>query len=189
MSTGRRRFLAYLTTFVAGIGVAFASVPFIRSWLPNASTNERRHFFVNIQKLKPGQIMAAHSPWGQSYYILHRTPEMLEALEVLNDDLADPTSLESIQPDYARNATRSLKPELFVASSNCTHLGCDTSYRPPTSDSKYPHPWDGSGSFVCPCHGSRFDLAGRVAKAMPAQTNLVIPNYSFEKNMLEIHLK
>ncbi|MBI4985528.1 MAG: ubiquinol-cytochrome c reductase iron-sulfur subunit [Rhodocyclales bacterium] len=132
---------------------------------------------ADISKLLPGQIMTVE--WrGKPVWIVHRTPAMLAALKQAEPHLADPGSTRPQQPDYAANECRSIKPEIMVAVGICTHLGCSPTekFRPGAAQGM---PADWPGGFFCPCHGSQFDLAGRVFKNMPAPTNLEIPSHTY----------
>jgi ubiquinol-cytochrome c reductase iron-sulfur subunit len=131
---------------------------------------------AEVQSIKPGELRTVE--WrGKPIFILRRTPEMLEALSTHDELLADPDSRRSEQPGYAANSTRSLNPELLVLVGLCTHLGCIPSFRPQPGAADIGASWP--GGFYCPCHGSKFDLAGRVFKNVPAPTNLVVPPYEF----------
>ena len=169
---------------MAGLGGLLAAVPFAASWMPSqrarsAGAPER----VDISRLEPGQQLTVK--WrGRPVWILRRTTKMLARMEV--DDhlkkLRDPDSnVTSQQPDYAHNADRALISEYFVVIGVCTHLGCVPSFRPDIAPSDLGADWD--GGYFCPCHGSRFDLAGRVYKGVPAPTNLVVPPYRFLRHM------
>jgi ubiquinol-cytochrome c reductase iron-sulfur subunit len=179
VDSSRRKFLTTATVATGAVGAAFALVPFIASWKPS----ERAKALgapteVDLSKLEPGQM--ATVIWRkQQIYIVHRTPEMLASLSNHDGRLKDAVSAKSEQPDYAQNAQRALKPEYLVLIGICTHLGCLPKTRfapgtPPELGADWP------GGFFCPCHGSRFDLAGRVFDGSPASVNLRIPPYSFE---------
>jgi ubiquinol-cytochrome c reductase iron-sulfur subunit len=175
----KRRFLTLLTTGVGAIGVGFAATPFVLSMTPSARARAAgAPVEVDISKLESGQMMTVE--WrGKPVWIVRRTKEMLNALPALDKLLADPDSKNaSQQPAYAQNPVRSRKPELLVLVGICTHLGCSPSQKfqvgPASGVSD-----DWAGGFFCPCHGSKFDLAGRVYKNVPAPTNLVVPPYSF----------
>ncbi|MGK0673660.1 MAG: ubiquinol-cytochrome c reductase iron-sulfur subunit [Halothiobacillaceae bacterium] len=173
----RRRFLTGAATVVGGAGVVAAMVPFISSFQPSAKAQAAgAPVEVDIGKLAPGQMITVE--WrGKPVYILRRTEANLAALKALEGKLRDPASEASQQPDYVRNEYRSLKPEIFVAIGICTHLGCAPTYRPEIAPADLGAEW--KGGFFCPCHGSRFDLAGRVYKGVPAPTNLEVPPYAF----------
>ncbi|ROR29663.1 ubiquinol-cytochrome c reductase iron-sulfur subunit [Inmirania thermothiophila] len=174
---GRRRFLTAATSVVGGVGAAFAIVPFVASLKPSARAQALgAPVEVDISKLEPGQRMIVE--WrGKPVWIVRRTKEMLEALPTLDDQLRDPESKEPQQPPYARNLYRSIKPEILVLVGICTHLGCSPLYRPEVAPEDLGPEW--KGGFFCPCHGSRFDLAGRVFKGVPAPLNLVVPPHKY----------
>lgn len=178
----RRCFLRRATTTVGGIGLAAASVPFISYWMPSADTEAAGGpVEVDISQLKPEQQLTVM--WrGLPIWIIRRTQQMLDNLPKLNDLLRDPDSEEDQQPPYAKNLTRAIKPEYFVAVGVCTHLGCIPTYRPDIG-SVTPN-W--LGGFYCPCHGSLYDLAGRVYKGVPAPKNLEIPSYGYVNDNLII---
>lgn len=174
---GRRRFLTGSVTVVGGVGGVFAVWPFLSALQPT----ERARAIgapveVDISKLEPGQRLV--EKWrGQPVWILRRTKEMLSSLPGLDPMLRDPESEEDQQPDYARNEYRSIKPQILVVVGICTHLGCSPLYF--RADEPNPVGPDWKGGFFCPCHGSKFDLAGRVYQGVPAPLNLVVPPYSF----------
>lgn len=175
MDTGRRRFLTATATVIGGIGAAFAAFPFIASWAP--STKARAlgaPVDVDISKIELGQKITV--AWrGQPIFIVHRTSEELKALNTVTPHLRDPLSHESLQPTYATNDYRSIKPEILVLVGICTHLGCVPLYKPELGSIEAN--WE--GGFFCPCHGSKYDMAGRVYKGVPAPTNLAIPPYYY----------
>ena len=176
---GRRHFLLVATTVTGIAGAALTAVPFLASWKPSARAQALgAPVDADVSKLETGAIMKVN--WrGQAIYIVRRTPEMLATLstpEVINN-LRDPESKESEQPDYTKNETRALKPELLVLVGVCTHLGCAPLDRFQPQDPELGATWP--GGFYCPCHGSKFDLAGRVFKDVPAPLNLRIPPYRF----------
>jgi ubiquinol-cytochrome c reductase iron-sulfur subunit len=178
----RRRFLTATATVVGGAGVVAAAYPFLASWQPSARTQAAgAPVEVDLSKLEPGQKLTVE--WrGKPVWIVDRTPEMLETLDEDTDELRDPNSEDSIQPPYAKNEVRSRKPEIFVVIGICTHLGCSPKYRPEIAPADLGPDW--LGGFFCPCHGSRFDLAGRVFQGVPAPTNLSVPPYRFLANSL-----
>lgn len=178
INQGRRRLLTWTTAVVGAVGAGFAAVPFIKSWQPSAKARlVGGPVEVNVQPLEPGQMMKA--VWrGQTIGILRRTPEMLENLSDVREHLRDPDSDEvDQQPQYAQNQMRSIRPEYLVANIHCTHLGCVPQLVPEVGPQPFDEDW--KGGFYCPCHKSRFDLAGRVYKSVPAQLNLLIPPYRF----------
>jgi ubiquinol-cytochrome c reductase iron-sulfur subunit len=168
----RRKFLMAATAGVGAIGAAAGVVPFVASWMPSERAKAAgAPVDVEIGAIEPGMLVRAE--WrGQPVWIVKRTPEMLATLDQVKGRLADPDSKAGQQPAYAKNATRSIKPEVLVLVGICTHLGCSPTDRlQPTAD------WQ--GGFICACHGSVFDLAGRVFSGMPAPTNLVVPPHMF----------
>lgn len=176
-NSGRRRFLTAATSVVGAVGMGFVLVPFISSMQPSARARAAgAPVRADISKLEPGQMIRVK--WrGKPVWLVRRTEKMLEVLPTLDTTLSDPESLESIQPPYAQNEFRSIKPELLVTVGICTHLGCSPTYRPDAGAADLGADWE--GGFFCPCHGSKFDLAGRVYKGVPAPTNLVIPPHSY----------
>ncbi len=173
----RRRFLTGAATVVGGAGVAAAMVPFLSYWQPSAKTRAAgAPVDVDIGKLAEGQMMTVE--WrGMPIYVLRRTASTVAELAALDGGLRDPASAVDQQPKYAQNAYRARKPEIFVAVGICTHLGCAPTFRPDVAPADLGADW--KGGFFCPCHGSRFDLAGRVFKNVPAPTNLLVPPYQF----------
>ena len=178
VNVGRRRFLVAATSVVGAAGAVGAAVPFVGSWFPSAKAKAAgAPVKVNIAKVEPGQQMIAE--WrGQPVFILNRTEEMLQALPKLNAELADPSSQASVQPEYVNPEARSIKPEILVLVGLCTHLGCSPSFRPEVAPADLGAQW--LGGYFCPCHGSRYDLAGRVYKSQPAPLNLPVPPHSYE---------
>ncbi len=174
---GRRRLLV-ATAAAGGVAGVAAAVPFVASMLPSERAKAAgAPVEVDISKLAPGQMMTVE--WrGKPVWIINRTKEMLDGLAKIADQLADPKSDKKMQPDYARNDTRSIKPEILVAVGICTHLGCSPTDKFKTgADSGIDPNWP--GGFICPCHGSTFDLAGRVYKSKPAPDNLEIPPHMY----------
>lgn len=178
VNAGRRRFLVAATSVVGAAGAVGAAVPFVGSWFPSAKAKAAgAPVKVNISKIEPGQQIVAE--WrGQPVFILNRTEEMLQALPKLNAELADPSSQASVQPEYVNPEARSIKPEILVLVGLCTHLGCSPSFRPEVAPADLGAQW--VGGYFCPCHGSRYDLAGRVYKSQPAPLNLPVPPHSYE---------
>ncbi|HAJ91405.1 MAG TPA: ubiquinol-cytochrome c reductase iron-sulfur subunit [Gammaproteobacteria bacterium] len=176
-NSGRRRFLTAATSVVGAVGVGFVLVPFVSSMQPSAKARAAgAPVRADISKLEPGQMIRVK--WrGKPVWLVRRTDKMLEVLPTLDSQLRDPESLESDQPDYAQNAYRSIKPEVLITVGICTHLGCSPTYRPDAGAADLGADWE--GGFFCPCHGSKFDLAGRVYKSVPAPTNLVIPPHRY----------
>ena len=173
----RRRFLVATTTVVGSVGAGLATVPFVMSWKPSAKARAvGAPVEVNVSKMEHGQLLKVQ--WrGQTIGILRRTPQMLEDLNEVNEDLRDPDSLESEQPAYADNVNRAIRPEYLVVNMHCTHLGCVPTMVPQVGPQPFDDDW--KGGFYCPCHKSKFDAAGRVYKAVPAPTNLKIPPHTF----------
>lgn len=173
---GRRRFLTATATVVGGVGVAFVAVPFLKSWSPSERAQAAgAPVEADISKLEVGALMTVE--WrGKPVWLLKRSQKMLDDLSGLKDQLRDPNSDEtSQQPKYAQNAYRSVKPDVLVLVGICTHLGCSPTFRPDLAPADLGPNW--KGGFFCPCHGSSFDLAGRVYKGVPAPLNLEVPPY------------
>ena len=181
IDTGRRYFLVASTSAVAGVGAVGAAIPFVKAWTPSAKARALgAPIRVDIGKLRPGEILGPIPAWrGQPVFIVYRASESVELLASDTADLADPDSENAdMQPDYARNAWRSRRPEIGVYVGLCTHLGCSPKYYGAVQPETFDPDWQ--GGFFCPCHGSRFDLAGRVVKSVPAPDNLPVPPYFFE---------
>jgi ubiquinol-cytochrome c reductase iron-sulfur subunit len=184
---GRRHFLLVATTVTGIAGAALTAVPFLASWKPSARAQALgAPVEQDISKLEPGAMIKVN--WrGQAIFIVRRTPEMVSTLDnpELHTRLRDPKSEESQQPEYAKNEARSLKPEILVLVGVCTHLGCAPLSRFQPGDAELGADWP--GGFYCPCHGSKFDLAGRVFKDVPAPLNLAVPPYRFiNENVVQI---
>lgn len=180
VDNNKRRFLTIAaTTAVAGVGAVGAAVPFIASWNPSARAKAAgAPVEADFSKLKPGQMMRVE--WrGKPVWILRRTQQNLKDLPTLDEMLRDPSSSIAVkqQPDYAKNPTRSIKPEYSILVGICTHLGCSPTYRPEVAPADLGDKW--RGGYFCPCHGSRFDLAGRVFKNVPAPKNLAVPPHMY----------
>jgi ubiquinol-cytochrome c reductase iron-sulfur subunit len=171
----RRKFLTRATIATGAVGAAFAVVPFIESWAPSERARAQgAPIEVDISKLDPGMMMTA--VWRRSpIYIVRRTPDMVKRIAGHDGELKDPNSDKSEQPAYAKNPVRARSDEYLVLVGTCTHLGCLPKQRFAAGD-LYPS-WP--GGFFCPCHGSRFDLAGRVFQGSPASINLRVPPYSY----------
>ncbi|TWX71609.1 ubiquinol-cytochrome c reductase iron-sulfur subunit [Colwellia sp. C1TZA3] len=176
VNNGRRRFLTAATSVVGGIGVVGVAVPFIGSWNPSARAKAAgAPVEVNVSKIEPGQLIRAE--WrGKPVYVVRRTEEILSGLSTHNDQLKDPQSEVPQQPAYATNAYRSIKPDILVALGVCTHLGCAPTHHKGDFEQ---HVAGVKNGFFCPCHGSKFDMAGRVFQSVPAPTNLMVPEHSF----------
>lgn len=173
----KRKFLIAATSAVGGVAVAGVAVPLVMSMLPSARAKAAgAPVEVDISKIEPGMLLTVE--WrGKPVWIVNRTPEMLDLLGKHDDQLADPGSEMPQQPDYCKNPTRSIKPDYLVAVGICTHLGCSPTFRKDVGAADLGGDWP--GGFFCPCHGSRFDLAARVYKGVPAPTNLVIPPHQY----------
>lgn len=173
----RRRFLVATTSAVGAVGAGFVAVPFIKSWKPSAKAQAvGAPVQVSLYGLKPGQILKVQ--WrGQTIGVLRRSEETLDLLSEVDSELRDPQSLESEQPRFAQNEARALNDEFLVVNMHCTHLGCVPQVVPEVGAQPFDENW--KGGFFCPCHKSKFDMAGRVYKGVPAPTNLRIPPYSF----------
>ncbi|GGI79120.1 ubiquinol-cytochrome c reductase iron-sulfur subunit [Shewanella gelidii] len=176
VDTGRRRFLTAATAVVGGAGAVAVAVPFIKSWNPSAKAKAAgAPVEVNISKVEPGQLIRVE--WrGKPVWVVRRTEEVLQQLPENDDQLRDPDSVEMQQPEYAKNPGRSIKPEFFIAVGICTHLGCSPTYLPDSFGEQVEGVTSG---FFCPCHGSKFDMAGRVFQGVPAPLNLVIPPHQY----------
>ena len=173
----RRRFLTTTATAVGGVGAVATAVPFISTMTPSAKAKAiGAPIEVDISDIAPGERKVVK--WqGKPVWILHRTKETLDELPSLDEELRDPKSEEQQQPDYASNEYRSINPEYLVVIGLCTHLGCSPTYIPKDVENDLGPNWE--GGFFCPCHGSRFDLAGRVFKEVPAPSNLLVPPYKY----------
>lgn len=177
VNTGRRYFLIGATSAVAGLGAVGAAVPFVQYWSPSAKARAAgAPVKIDISKLNPGEMMSPIPAWrGKPVFVLYRDAQAIEALEDSTLDLADPDSENpEMQPDFAKNATRSSRPEIGIYLGICTHLGCSPKLVETDNFDA------GQGGFFCPCHGSKFDLAGRVGAGYPAPDNLEVPPYRFE---------
>ena len=174
---GRRHFLTLATGIVGGAGVVAAATPFVSYFRPSARAQALgAPVEVDISKLEAGALIRVE--WrGKPVFILNRTENALETLPEVENRLRDPQSDENQQPEFARNQYRSLRPGLFVMIGQCTHLGCAPQYRPEVAPEDLGPDW--KGGFFCPCHGSKFDLAGRVYDGVPANLNLLVPPYRF----------
>ncbi|GAL13057.1 ubiquinol-cytochrome C reductase iron-sulfur subunit [Vibrio astriarenae] len=176
LNNGRRRFLTATTAVVGGLGAAAVAVPFIKSWNPSAKAKAAgAPVEVDIGKLEEGQMVRVE--WrGKPVWIVRRAQAVVDGLSDLDNQLRDPSSAEEQQPSYAANPYRSIKPEYFVAVGICTHLGCSPTYLPDTFSEQVQGVKSG---FFCPCHGSKFDMAGRVFQGVPAPLNLVVPPHMY----------
>lgn len=179
VDVGRRRFLTLSTTVVGAVGAAFAAVPFVMSLRPSERAKALgAPVQIDISKLEPGQMVIA--VWRrQPVWVVRRTPEMLASLDQVKGQLSDPDSKVQQQPEYIQKtgAARALKPEYMVLKGICTHLGCSPKFRPESPAPEIAADW--KGGFFCPCHGSKFDLSGRVYAGVPAPTNLQVPPHRY----------
>jgi len=184
MTEARSRSLILPTRALPGIGAAFASIPFFRSF---SIPKHKQAPFIDIEfpKLKEGQ-MTQSVLLGLPIFVARRTQDQIEALTHLNEKLRDPESLESEQPEHSKNIYRSQEPEIFVAVGLCTHLGCS----PANISAEQANEYLPEGGFFCPCHGAVYDAAGRVYKGMPAPKNMRVPNHKFiEESVVRVWLK
>lgn len=177
VDTSRRRFLTAATSVVGAVGAVYVAVPFVKSMWPSARAQAAgAPVEVDISKIEPGQMLNVE--WrGKPVWIVNRTPEMVESLDKLNDRVSDPDSQASEQPEYAQNQTRSVKDSVLVMVAICTHLGCSPKYRPDVAPADLGEDW--LGGFFCPCHGSKYDIAGRVYKGQPAPLNMPVPPHRY----------
>jgi ubiquinol-cytochrome c reductase iron-sulfur subunit len=187
VDVGRRRFLTLTTSVVGAVGAGFAAVPFLASLAPSERAKALgAPVKVDISKLEPGQMVI--TVWRrQPIWVVRRTPEMLKTLDEVASQLSDPESEVKQQPDYIKKTgkDRAIKPEYMVLRGICTHLGCSPKFRPEAPAPEIAADW--KGGFFCPCHGSKFDLSGRVYASVPAPTNLVVPPHRYEsENLLVI---
>lgn len=177
MDQKRRRLLTTGVGAVGALGAAAMAVPFVSSMAPSARAKAAgAPVEVDISKLEAGQRVVVE--WrGKPVWVVRRTPALLESLETVKDNLRDIESDSSDQPEYAKNIHRSIKPEILVMVGICTHLGCSPTFRPDVAAADLGEDW--LGGFFCPCHGSRFDISGRVYKGVPAPTNLEVPPHEY----------
>jgi ubiquinol-cytochrome c reductase iron-sulfur subunit len=184
VDTSKRQFLTSAMTVVGAVGAGYLAVPFLAQMQPSTKAMASgAPTDVDISKMETGQLLRVE--WrGKPVWLLNRTPKVLETLDTLENQLSDPLSNESIQPEYTQNAYRSIKPELLIAVGLCTHLGCSPTFRPETAPVDLGPDW--KGGFFCPCHGSWFDLAGRVYRGVPAPTNMDIPPHRYVTDTLII---
>ena len=173
----KRQFLTSALTVVGAVGSGYLAVPFLAQMQPSVKAIAAgAPVEVDISKIEDGQLIRV--AWrGKPVWVLNRQPEVLATLKTLDSELRDPQSNDSIQPQSSKNAVRSQRPEIFVAVGLCTHLGCSPTFRPEIAPVDLGDKWQ--GGFFCPCHGSWFDLAGRVYRGVPAPSNLEIPPYRF----------
>ncbi len=184
VDNSKRQFLTTALTVVGAVGTGYLAVPFLSQMQPSAKAMAAgAPVEVDISKIEPGQLIRV--AWrGKPVWVLSRTPEVINVLENETAKLADPNSHDSNQPEDSNNPLRSIKPEIFVAVGLCTHLGCSQTFRPEIAPNDLGPDW--KGGFFCPCHGSGFDLAGRVYRSVPAPTNLDVPPYRYITDTLII---
>ena len=177
VNASKRQFLTTALSVVGAVGAGYLAVPFLSQMQPSAKAMAAgAPVEVDISKMEEGQLLRV--AWrGKPVWILNRTAAALKTLSDVEDQLADPKSEESVQPESSKNAVRSIKPEVFIAVGLCTHLGCSPTFRPEIAPHDLGADW--LGGFFCPCHGSKFDLAGRVYRGVPAPTNLDVPPYRY----------
>lgn len=177
INQGRRRFLTLATAGAGGVAAIGVATPFVASWFPSEKAKAAgAPVEVDVSKIEAGQLMTVE--WqGKPVWVLNRTEAQQQSIPKLDGAMADPASEIEHQPEYCKNELRSIKENIFVVIGICTHLGCSPTYRPDVAPADLGADWQ--GGFFCPCHGSKFDLAGRVYKGVPAPTNLVIPPYKY----------
>jgi ubiquinol-cytochrome c reductase iron-sulfur subunit len=182
VDVSKRQFLTSALTVVGAIGSGYLAVPFLAQMQPSVKAMAAgAPVEVDLSKMEAGQLLRV--AWrGKPVWILNRTPAALETLKTMDSVLSDPQSNDSLQPASSKNSYRSIKPEIFVAIGLCTHLGCSPTFRPEIAPHDLGADW--KGGFFCPCHGSRFDLAGRVYSGVPAPTNLEIPPHRYINDSL-----
>ena len=175
VNNSRRQFLVGATGVAGAVGAGFVAVPFVASWKPSEKAQAAgAPVDVDVAALAEGQMLTVE--WrGKPVWVVRRSSAALETLSKVSGSLRDPESKASIQPAFAKNVHRSLKPEYLVMVGVCTHLGCAPLYKPNAGAISA----DWLGGFFCPCHGSRFDISGRVYQSVPAPTNLEVPPYRF----------
>ena len=178
INTGRRRFLTAATSVVGAAGAVGIAVPFVGSWQPSAKAKAAgAPVKIDVSKVQPGEMIVVE--WrGKPVYVVHRTQDQLDTLAQLNDQVADPDSERPQQPTYAQNIERAINPKYLIVVGLCTHLGCAPKHRPEVAPADLGPDW--LGGFYCPCHGSTFDISGRVYKSKPAPSNLEVPPHRFE---------
>jgi ubiquinol-cytochrome c reductase iron-sulfur subunit len=172
-----RRNLILATSAAGGAAGLAAAVPFVASMWPSERAKAAgAPVEVDLSQIAPGGMAVVE--WrGKPVWVIRRTQEMLESLKVVAGQLSDPQSESSVQPEFAQNDVRSAKPEIMVMEGVCTHLGCSPQLKPAAAKGEMGADW--VGGFYCPCHGSKFDYAGRVFRGAPAPTNLRVPPYDF----------
>ena len=184
VNSRRRYFLIGATSAVAGVGVVGAAVPFLSYWSPSAKARAAgAPVKIDFSKLAPGEMMSPIVAWrGKPIFVVYRDEATVASLEEQPHDLADPDSENpEMQPEYAKNATRSTRPEIGIYVGICTHLGCSPKYVETDNFEE-----TNQGGFFCPCHGSKFDFAGRVGRGYPAPDNLEVPPHRFESDTVVV---
>ena len=178
----RRKFLSVATSVTSVIGGIFAITPFILSFQPSKKAKALGAAIkVDLSNLEAGSIIKVIYR-GTPYYVVHRSEDMIERLKSSENDLRDPNSDLSVQPNFAKNEFRSMKPKYLVVEGVCTHLGCAPIEKFSIAPADMGPDWN--GGFYCPCHGSKFDLSGRVYSGVPAPSNLRVPPHRFENNSI-----
>lgn len=181
----RRRVLIASTAALGAAGVAAVATPFVRSWYPSAKAEAAGAAVTqDIGAIEDGQMIVVKYR-GKPIYVVKRTKEMLATLDKVAPLLADPESAESVQPEYCKNPERALEPSVLVVEGVCTHLGCAPGYRPDVGAADLGGN-DWFGGFFCPCHGSKYDISGRVYKGVPAPLNLPIPEHNVDGTILTV---
>ena len=177
INQGRRRFLTLATAGAGGVAAVGVAAPFLASWFPSEKAKAAgAPIEVDISKIEAGQLMTVE--WqGKPSWVLNRTEAQQKSIPAQDGEMADPSSDVDHQPEYCKNELRSIKDNIFVVIGICTHLGCSPTFRPDVAPADLGASWQ--GGFFCPCHGSKFDLAGRVFKGVPAPTNLIVPPYKY----------
>ncbi|MDO4642125.1 MAG: ubiquinol-cytochrome c reductase iron-sulfur subunit [Neisseria sp.] len=177
INTSRRRFLTLATAGAGGVAAVGVVTPLLASFFPSEKAKAAgAPVEIDVSKIEAGQLTTAE--WqGKPIWVVNRTEQQLKDLPTLDSALTDPNSTDDHQPEYCKNPLRSIKPNIWVAIGICTHLGCSPTFRPDIAPADLGPNW--KGGFFCPCHGSKFDLAGRVFKGVPAPTNLIIPPYKY----------
>ena len=184
VDSGRRRFLTAATSVVGAGGAVAVAWPFLRSLWPSAKAQALgAPVAADISKIDAGQQVTFI--WrGQSVWVLNRTQDMVASLGKITPQLSDPDSKASTQPEYCQNQGRSIKPEYLVMVGKCTHLGCSPKLRPDHPDPAIDPNWQ--GGYFCPCHGSKYDLAGRVFSGQPAPLNMEVPPHRYASDTMVI---
>ena len=177
INQGRRRFLTLATAGAGGVAAVGVAAPFLASWFPSEKAKAAgAPIEVDISKIEAGQLMTVE--WqGKPIWVLNRTEAQQKSIPAQDGEMANPSSDVDHQPEYCKNELRSIKDNIFVVIGICTHLGCSPTFRPDVAPADLGASWQ--GGFFCPCHGSKFDLAGRVFKGVPAPTNLIVPPYKY----------